>query len=71
MSIDSWPGAETSGPNAGDGAVGPLIIKINLTPQEKSDLLVFLKTLRDESLLASPRFADPWRATVGAYAPSN
>jgi len=51
------------GPNAGDGRASAvksgLIVKIDLTAQEKSDLLGFLKTLTDETLLTSPRFADP------------
>ncbi|CAN2534083.1 hypothetical+protein [Methylocapsa aurea] len=54
------------GPNAGDGALSPLksplIVKIDLTPQEKADLLAFLKALTDETLLTSPRFSDPWKA---------
>ncbi|QGN00122.1 methanobactin export MATE transporter MbnM [Methylocystis parvus] len=53
-----------SGPNAGDGRASPLksglIVKIDLTSQEKADLVAFLKTLTDETLLTSPRFSDPW-----------
>jgi cytochrome c peroxidase len=53
-----------AGPNAGDGALSPLksslIVKIDLTPQEKADLLAFLKTLTDESLLTAERFSNPW-----------
>ncbi len=52
-----------TGPNAGDGIASPLksslIVKIDLTPQEKADLVAFLKTLTDESLLTSPRFSAP------------
>lgn len=52
------------GPDAGDGRASPLksglIVKIDLTSQEKADLLAFLKTLTDETLLTSPRFSDPW-----------
>ncbi|WP_244613409.1 hypothetical protein [Methylosinus sp. Ce-a6] len=55
-----------TGPHAGDGALNPLksplIVKIDLTPQEKADLLAFLKALTDETLLTSPRFSDPWTA---------
>ena len=55
-----------TGPNAGDGRASPLksglIVKIDLTPQEKADLLAFLKALTDETLLTSPRFSDPWKA---------
>ena len=54
-----------SGPLKGDGRYNPnksaLIVPIDLTPQEKSDLIAFLKTLTDDSLLTSPRFADPWK----------
>ncbi|WP_400767392.1 MbnH family di-heme enzyme [Methylosinus sporium] len=54
-----------NGANAGDGAANPLksplIVKIDLTPQEKADLLAFLKALTDETLLTSPRFSDPWK----------
>lgn len=55
-----------SGPLAGDGAGSPLksdlIVRIDLSPQEKSDLVAFLKTLTDEDLLSSSRIADPWKA---------
>jgi cytochrome c peroxidase len=63
----------TSEPNVGDGAASPLksglIVKIDLSPREKSDLLAFLKTLTDESLLTLPRFADPWRGMTSAQTP--
>ncbi len=53
-----------SGPYAGDGRISPvksdLIVKIDFTPQEKADVVAFLKTLTDETLLTSPRFSDPW-----------
>ena len=59
-----------AGPDAGDGRASPLksglIVKIDLTPQEKGDLLAFLKTLTDESLLTSPRFSDPWGKPTAA-----
>lgn len=55
-----------SRPNAGDSAVSPmksaLIVKIDLTPQEKADLRAFLWALSNETLLTSPHFSDPWRA---------
>jgi len=54
-----------SGPNRGDGRLNPyksgLIARIDLSPQEKRDLLAFLKSLTDESLLNDPRFSDPWK----------
>jgi cytochrome c peroxidase len=53
-----------TGPNAGDGRLNPnkssLISRIVFTDEEKLDLLNFLKTLTDETLLADPRFSDPW-----------
>lgn len=53
-----------AGPSTGDGRASPLksglIVKIDLTAQEKADLVTFLKTLTDETLLASQRFSDPW-----------
>lgn len=53
-----------SGPHAGDGSESPmksdLIVRLDLSDEEKADLLAFLKTLTDEELLTSPRFADPW-----------
>jgi len=57
-----------TGPNAGDGRVSPvksdLIVKIDLSAQEKSDLVAFLETLTDVTFLGSPRFSDPWAAVV-------
>jgi cytochrome c peroxidase len=59
-----------TGPNVGDGVESPLksslIVRIDLSPQEKADLLAFLKTLTDETLLTSPRFSDPWSKPTAA-----
>jgi cytochrome c peroxidase len=59
----------TSGPLRGDGRFNPqkseLIVPIDLSPQEKSDLIAFLKTLTDESFLTSPRFSNPWEKKPG------
>jgi cytochrome c peroxidase len=59
-----------SGPLAGDGRLNPfksgLIVKIDLSAQEKADLVAFLKTLTDDALLVSPRFADPWSGLTAA-----
>jgi cytochrome c peroxidase len=56
-----------SGPHAGDGRLNPyrseLIGAINLTPQDKADLVAFLKTLTDTDLLTDPRFSDPFKAS--------
>ena len=32
-----------------------------MTAQDKTDLLSFLQSLTDSTLLSTPRFADPWR----------
>ncbi|WP_028602769.1 methanobactin export MATE transporter MbnM [Ottowia thiooxydans] len=53
-----------NGPYAGDGRANPykdpLINKIQITEQDKSDLVAFLKTLTDTSALNNPRFSDPF-----------
>lgn len=49
---------------AGRGRPGsgqdPRVGSIYLSPQNKKDLLEFLRSLTDEELLRDPRFADPW-----------
>jgi cytochrome c peroxidase len=54
----------TEGPYAGDGRKNPykseLISRIDLSEQDKSDLVAFLKTLTDEKFLTNPRFSDPF-----------
>ena len=54
----------TSGPHAGDGRANPnkdqLISRINLTAEEKADLVAFLKTLTDHDFLTNPKFANPF-----------
>ena len=54
-----------SGPHRGDGRLNPyksgLISKIDLSAQDKQDLLSFLKTLTDEAFLNDPKLSDPWR----------
>lgn len=54
-----------SGRHAGDGRANPLksefITNIELDAQDKADLVAFLKTLTDETLLTSPRYSDPWK----------
>lgn len=56
----------TSGPEAGDGSRNPhksdLIGRINLTNQDKADIIAFLKTLTDEQFIHDPLFADPFAA---------
>lgn len=54
----------TSGPHAGDGRLNPnksdLIARIDLTAQDKADLVAFLKTLTDHDFLTNPKFANPF-----------
>jgi cytochrome c peroxidase len=40
----------------------PLIGGFMLTQQDREDLIEFLKSLTDESLIHDPRFANPWPA---------
>ncbi|MDT9001060.1 di-heme enzyme [Paucibacter sp. APW11] len=53
-----------SGPHAGDGRQHPnksaLVAQINLSEQDKADIVAFLRTLTDEEFLTSPRHADPF-----------
>jgi len=52
------------GPNAGVGHNNPnkdpLIGGFELTAQDRKDLIAFLESLTDESVLHDPRFASPW-----------
>ncbi|MEY8875365.1 MAG: MbnH family di-heme enzyme [Leptothrix sp. (in: b-proteobacteria)] len=54
----------TDGPHAGDGRANRnkdgLITLINLTPQDKADLVAFLRTLTDDDLLTDPLYANPF-----------
>lgn len=34
---------------------------VNLTPQEKADLIAFLRTLSDDEFITDPRFSDPFK----------
>jgi cytochrome c peroxidase len=38
----------------------PRLRKIDLTPQNRADLLAFLRALTDEEVLRDPRFSNPW-----------
>jgi cytochrome c peroxidase len=55
-----------AGPHAGVGAASPLkssfIKPMHLTPQERRDLVAFLRALTDSSFLRDPRHANPWTA---------
>lgn len=52
------------GPQAGDGRLSPFksefVTGFELTDQERADLIAFLESLTDESLLADARFSDPF-----------
>ncbi len=54
-----------SGPNAGDGRLNPakseLIKGFEITPQEKSDVVEFLRSLSDTSFTTTTRLSNPWR----------
>ncbi|MGE0311754.1 MAG: MbnH family di-heme enzyme [Lautropia sp.] len=56
-----------SGPLAGDGRRNPfrsvLVGRIELSAQDKADIVAFLGSLTDETLLVDPRFADPFAAS--------
>lgn len=53
-----------AGPRAGDGSKNPnkseFVKGFTLTTQEKKDLVAFLRSLRDTTLLQNPDLADPW-----------
>ncbi len=64
-----------AGANAGDGRNNPhkdpRINRIELSAGDKADLLAFLHTLTDDSLLTNPRYADPFQVSAHpAHAPS-
>jgi cytochrome c peroxidase len=54
-----------SGPNAGVGAANSnksiFLPGFNATPEERRDLIEFLKSLTDTRVLTDPRFSDPWK----------
>jgi cytochrome c peroxidase len=54
----------TGGPNAGDGRVNPnrdpLITAITLTDRDRADLVAYLRTLTDRSLVTDRRLSDPF-----------
>ncbi|AKU91300.1 methanobactin export MATE transporter MbnM [Vulgatibacter incomptus] len=53
-----------SGPYAGNGAESPLrsefVRGFELSPDEKSDIIEFLRSLTDREFLTDPRFSNPW-----------
>jgi cytochrome c peroxidase len=54
----------TEGPNAGVGRDNPhksgFVKGIEVTPEERADLLAFLHALTDSTFLTDPRFGNPW-----------
>jgi cytochrome c peroxidase len=54
-----------SGANAGVGAANSnksiFLPGFNATPEERRDIIEFLKSLTDASVLTDPRFSDPWK----------
>jgi Cu/Ag efflux protein CusF len=56
------------GPNAGAGADNPnkseFVKRVDLTAQEKADLVAFLKSLTDRDVLTDPRLSNPWTPAV-------
>ncbi len=54
-----------TGPYKGVGSKNPNISSFvkgfRLTPQEKRDVLNFLRSLTDDGFLRDPRFSDPWK----------
>ncbi len=53
-----------SGPHAGDGRLSPFksefVTGFELSDEERADLIAFLESLTDESILADPALADPF-----------
>ncbi len=58
----------TSGPYQGDGRRNPYkdkrLDKIKLNAAERADIIAFLKTLTDETMLTDSRYADPFKVEV-------
>lgn len=46
---------------SGSARKSAILRRLDLTPQERTDLIEFLKTLTDEALLRDPRWSDPWK----------
>jgi cytochrome c peroxidase len=55
----------TDGPNKGVGRDNPLkssfVPGFEMTPEERADLIAFLRSLTDEKFLTDPRYSDPWK----------
>ena len=48
------------------GSADVIADEFQLTPEEKKDLVAFIKTLRDESFLTNPAFAAPAKLPDGS-----
>lgn len=63
-----------TGPHRGVGRDNPhkaaAITGFALTPDQRADLIAFLRSLTDEALLNDPRFANPWPAANRGQASS-
>ena len=61
-----------SGPHAGVGRDNPLkssfVSGFTLSPEDRADLLAFLRSLTDEDFLENPGFSDPWKEDAGTPA---
>jgi len=55
-----------SGPNAGMGSANPfksaIVAGFALSPDEKADVIAFLRSLTDSTFLTNPRLSNPWIA---------
>ena len=53
-----------SGPNAGMGSANPfksaIVAGFALSPDEKADVIAFLRSLTDSTFLTNPRLSNPW-----------
>ncbi len=47
--------------NGTGGTTGGAPVRMNMTSQQKSDLVAFLNTLTDNSFVSDPKFADPFK----------
>ena len=62
-----------AGPNAGVGAENPnkseFVKQFEMTAQEKADLIAFLKSLTDETVMTDSRLSNPWTPAITKRAP--
>jgi len=62
-----------TGPNAGVGAENPnksgFVKQFDMSVQEKADLIAFLKSLTDETVMSDPRLSNPWTPSSTKRAP--